>query len=100
VSGYIKEKLDQKKKIDEEIKQANEVLQSKNVNIETINEHIRLSEKLNEYSLSFHDTDKLLNVLINAKEKPGCLLFEMHSVEYSSVQIVSDEIKIRGVYRT
>jgi DNA repair ATPase RecN len=38
------------------------------VNIETINEHIRLNEKLNEYNLSFHDINKLLNVLVNAKE--------------------------------
>jgi DNA repair ATPase RecN len=68
VSGYIKEKLEEKQKIDEEIKQANDVLQSKNVNIETIDEYIGVSEKLNEYSLSFHDTDKLLNVLTNAKE--------------------------------
>jgi hypothetical protein len=68
VSGYIKEKLQEKQNIDEEIKEANDVLQSKNVSIETINEHIQLNEKLNEYDLSFHDIDKLLNVLINAKE--------------------------------
>jgi deoxycytidine triphosphate deaminase len=46
VSGYIKEKLEQKQKIDEKIEQSNNVLQSKNVNIETINEYIRLNEKL------------------------------------------------------
>jgi hypothetical protein len=68
VSSYIKEKLDQKKKIDEEIKQANDVLQSKNVNIESIDEYIRLREKLNEHNLSFYDIDKLLNVLVNVKE--------------------------------
>jgi hypothetical protein len=68
VSGYIREILEGKQKIDEEIKQANDVIQSKNVNIETINEHIRLNEILNEYSLSFQDTDELLNVLVNAKE--------------------------------
>jgi hypothetical protein len=38
------------------------------VSIETINEHVKLNEKLNEYNLSFQDIDKLLNVLINAKE--------------------------------
>jgi hypothetical protein len=68
VSGYIREKLQEKQTIDEQIKQANDVLQSKNVNIETINEYIRLNEKLNEYSLSFQDTDELLNVLVNAKK--------------------------------
>jgi hypothetical protein len=38
------------------------------VSIETINEHVKLNEKLNEYNLSFQDIDKLLNVLANAKE--------------------------------
>src|ERR687888_1678868 len=65
---YIREKLEQKQKIDEEIKQANDVLQSKNVDIETINEYVRLSEKLNKYNLSFQDTDKFLALLINAKD--------------------------------
>jgi hypothetical protein len=60
--SYIREKLEEKQKIDEEIKQADDVLQSKNVNIETINEHIQLNEKLNGYDLSFQDIDKLLNV--------------------------------------
>jgi hypothetical protein len=68
VSGYIKEKLEEKQKIDEEIKQANDVLQSKNIDIDTIDEYIILNEKLKEYDLSFHDIDKLLNVLVNVKE--------------------------------
>jgi hypothetical protein len=68
VTGYIKEKLEEKEKIDEQIKEADAVLQSNNVNIETINEHVKLNEKLNEYNLSFQDIDKLLNVLVNAKE--------------------------------
>jgi hypothetical protein len=68
VPSYIQQKIQEKQKIEEEIKQANDVLQSKNVNIETINEHVKLNEKLNEYNLSFQDIDKLLNVLVNAKE--------------------------------
>jgi hypothetical protein len=68
VSSYIQQKIREKQKIEEEIKQANDVLQSKNVNIETINEHMKLNEKLNEYNLSFQDIDKLFNVLVNAKE--------------------------------
>jgi hypothetical protein len=67
VPTYIEKKLEQKEKIDEEIKQANDVLQSKNVNIETINEHIQLNEKLNKHDLSFQDIDELLNLLLNAK---------------------------------
>jgi hypothetical protein len=45
VPNYIKEKLEQKKKIDEDIQQADAVLQSKNISIETINEYVRLNEK-------------------------------------------------------
>jgi hypothetical protein len=65
---YIKQKLEEKQKIDDEIKEADTILQSKNVSIETINEHIRLNQKLNEYNLSFQDIDKLVNVLVSAKE--------------------------------
>jgi hypothetical protein len=52
VSGYIKEKLDQKKKIEEELREADALLQNKNVSIQAINEHIRLNDKLNERGLS------------------------------------------------
>jgi uncharacterized protein (UPF0335 family) len=68
VSSYIKEKLQEKQKIEEQIKEADATLQSKNVNIETIDEYIRLREKLNEYNLSIQDIDELVNVLANAKE--------------------------------
>ena len=67
VSGYIKEKLEEKRNIDEEIKQADGILQSKNVSIEAINEHIQLNEKLNEHGLSMHNIDELLNLVLNAK---------------------------------
>jgi hypothetical protein len=68
VTGYIEKKLEEKQKIEEDIKAAYTVLQSKNMSIETINEHVKLNEKLNEYNLSFQDIDKLLNVLVNAKD--------------------------------
>jgi hypothetical protein len=40
LSRYIQQKLEEKRKIDEEIKEADITLQSKNLSIETINEHI------------------------------------------------------------
>jgi alcohol dehydrogenase class IV len=66
--GYIKKKLEEKQKIDEQIKQADATLQSKNVNIEAINEHLKLNEKLKEHDISTQDIDKLLNILLNAKK--------------------------------
>jgi hypothetical protein len=68
VSGYINKKLEEKQKIDEEIKEADTILQSKNVSIEAINEHIQLNEKLGEHGLSAKDVEKLLNLIKNAKE--------------------------------
>jgi hypothetical protein len=68
VPNYIEKKLEDKQKVDEQIKEADAELESKNVSIETINEHVKLNEKLKEYNLSFQDIDKLLNVLVNARE--------------------------------
>ena len=68
MSGYIKERLEEKKKIEEDIKAAESVLQSKNMSIESINEHIKLSEELENHGLSAKDTDKVLNLLLNTKE--------------------------------
>ena len=68
VSGYIKEKLQEKQKIDEEIKQADTIIQSKNVNIEAINEHIQLKKELRKHGLSTKDIHRLLNLLLVAKE--------------------------------
>jgi hypothetical protein len=60
-------KIDEKQKIDEKIQQANNVLQSKNVSIEAINEHMKLNEKLSVYGPSTHNIDELLNLVLNAK---------------------------------
>jgi hypothetical protein len=68
VSAYIGKKLEEKQKIDEQIHQADATLQSKNVTIEAINQHLKLSEELDKHGLSAKDTDKVLNLLINARE--------------------------------
>jgi hypothetical protein len=66
--GYIEKKLEEKKKIDEEIQQADAILQSKNVTLEAVNEYLKLSEELDKHRLSTGDIHKLLNILINAKK--------------------------------
>jgi hypothetical protein len=50
VPNYIEKKLEEKQKIDEQIKGA-AVLQSQNLSIEAINEHIKLKEELKKYRL-------------------------------------------------
>jgi hypothetical protein len=67
VPGYIEKKLEQKQKIDEDVKAADSLLQSKNVSIEAINEHLQLNERLKEHGLSTHNVNELLNLLSNAK---------------------------------
>jgi hypothetical protein len=67
VPGYIKEKLEEKQRIDDEIKQADAILEGKNVTLEAIDEHIKLNEELNKNDLSTRDIDKLLNLLLSAK---------------------------------
>jgi hypothetical protein len=84
VSGYIKEKLEQKKKIDVQIKEADATLQSKNLSIEAINEHIQLNEELKKYRLSTKDIHKLLNLLLAAKEyrySPGKIVAKLRSIK-------------------
>jgi hypothetical protein len=88
VSGYTKEKLQEKQKIDDEIKQADAILEGKNVSIEAINEHIQLNEKLNEYNLSFHDTAKLLNVLVVVGDSTFVQFYKYASV-YDYILILS-----------
>jgi hypothetical protein len=66
VPKYIERKIEEKNKIDQEIQQANDVLQSKNIDIQSINEHSELNQKLKGHNLSFQDIDKLLKILANA----------------------------------
>ena len=66
--NYINQKIEQKQRIDEQIKEVDAILQSKNVTVKAIDEHIRLNEKLKEHGLSRQDLYKLLSVLSNAKK--------------------------------
>jgi len=68
VPEYVKQRLGEKQKIDQEIQRADVTLQSKNVTIEAINEYLKLSGELDKHGLSAQDIDKLLNLLLNAKE--------------------------------
>jgi vacuolar-type H+-ATPase subunit I/STV1 len=84
VPGYIGEKLQEKQKIDEQIKEADATLQSKNVSIEAINEHIHLKEELKKYRLSTKDIHRLVNLLEAAKEyrySPGKIVAKLRSIK-------------------
>jgi hypothetical protein len=84
VSSYVNKKLEEKKKIDEQIKEADDILQSKNVNIETINEHVKLNETLNKLGLSTHDINKLVKLMVNAKRygfEPTKIVGKLRSIQ-------------------
>src|SRR5919199_3095669 len=84
VPEYIKQKLEEKQKIDEEIKQADVILQNKHVSIATINEHIQLKKELKKYGLSIKDIHRLLDVLVAAKEyrySPGKIVAKLRSIK-------------------
>jgi hypothetical protein len=66
------------------MKRSNDVLQSKNVSIEAINEHIQLNEEFKRYRLSTKDIHKLLNLLLAAKEyrySAGKIVGKLRSVK-------------------
>ena len=75
--------MEAKQKTDEEIKQAEAMLQSKNVSIEAINEHIQLKKELKKYGLSTKDIHRLLDVLVAAKEyrySPGKIVAKLPNI--------------------
>src|ERR1051326_1993095 len=69
VPDYIQQKIQHKEKLEEQIKEAEAILQSKNVSIKAINEHVNLKEELSKHGLSTKDTNKLLNVIKNVEEQ-------------------------------
>jgi hypothetical protein len=85
ISDFVKRKIDEMKRIQEELKEADTLLQSKNASIETINQHIQLNEELDKYGLSTEDIHKLLNLLLAAKEyrySPGKIIGKLRNIKY------------------
>jgi hypothetical protein len=70
--------LEEKQRLEEQIQQAGALLQSKNVDIETINEFNQLKEKLSKHNLSLEDIIGFANVfppsLLGLKKKIDRLL--------------------------
>jgi hypothetical protein len=95
VPSYIEKKLEEKQKIDDQIKEADAILQSKNVSIETINEHIRLKQELKKYRLSTKDIRRLLDLLEAAKEyrySPGKIVAKLRNIK----RLENKEVKLKS----
>jgi cell division septum initiation protein DivIVA len=93
VATYIEQKLEEKQKIDEEIKETDAVLQSKNVSIEATDEHVKLNEELNKHGFSTKELEKLLNLLVNAKrygfdgKEIASKLYSIQELEWKEKQL-------------
>jgi hypothetical protein len=95
VPNYIEKKLEEKKKIDEQIKEADAILQSKNVSIEAINEHLQLNKELKKYRLSTKDIHRLVNLLLTAKEyrySPGKIVAKLRNIK----RLENKEVKLKS----
>jgi len=68
LEGHVKQKEEEKQRLEEEIKQTRAILESTNVEMETINEYKQLKAELSKYDLSSDDPQRLLTVLDNLKD--------------------------------
>ena len=67
LENHVKQKEGEKQRLEEEIKHSRAILESTNVDVQTISEYKQLKDELNKYHLSFEDPRKLLTVLANIK---------------------------------
>jgi hypothetical protein len=68
IPGLIKQKFEEKQRLEEQIQEAGTILESKNVDIETINEFNQLREHLSKHNLSLEDPTRLLSILNTIKQ--------------------------------
>ena len=68
LENHVKQKEEEKQRLEEEIKQTRAILESTNVEMETINEYKQLKAELSKYHLSSDDPERLLTVLDNLKD--------------------------------
>jgi hypothetical protein len=67
LQGYLKQKEEEKQRLEEGIKHSRAILESTNLDVQTINEYKQLKAELNKYHLSSEDPQRLLAVLTNLK---------------------------------
>jgi hypothetical protein len=63
VPGYVKQKMEEKHRLEEEIQIAGAILEDKKIDIQTIEEYERLEERLKKYGLSMEGLNTLVSIL-------------------------------------
>jgi hypothetical protein len=65
---HVKQKEEQKQRLEVEIEQKRAILESTNVDVQTIIEHKQLKDELSQYRLSTEDPTRLLSILQTIKQ--------------------------------
>src|SRR5436309_6883787 len=68
VHAYVKKKMEQKNRLEEEIQKAAAILEQKNVDIQTIEEYKKLEEELKTHCLSMEDPRRLVSIVHTINE--------------------------------
>jgi hypothetical protein len=122
VGNHVKQKEEEKQRLDEEIEHKCAILESTNVEIQTINEYKQLKAELNKYHLSSEEPERLVTVLNNMKHcrydpkkivaefarlnslrgserilKNNCKMFENRMSEYRQVLPLLQRIRSMGI---
>jgi hypothetical protein len=63
VPAYVKQKIEEKQKYEEQIHQAGAILDSTNVDLKIIDEYKQLKAELNKRGLSIEDPNRFLTIL-------------------------------------
>jgi hypothetical protein len=122
VPNYMKQKIEEKQRLEEEIQKASAILQQKNVDIQTIEKYRKLEEGLKMYGLSMeglntlasilqtidefgNDVRKILTELARIKSlreterrlKRECKMLESQSVQYKEILPTCQQIARLGI---
>ncbi|MDQ6865002.1 MAG: hypothetical protein M3044_14400 [Thermoproteota archaeon] len=119
---HVKQKEEEKQRLEEEIQRAGAILLSKNVDIETIGEFTQLKEHLSKHNLSLEDPTRLLSILQTIKQigydpqkivarlshieslrqtekglKNNCKMLEKRAVGYQHILPLAEQFVFSGI---
>ena len=122
LEDHVKQKEEEKQRLEEEIKQRRAILESTNVDVQTINEYKQLKAELSKHHLSSEEPERLVTVLNNMKHcrydpkkivaefarlnslrrserilKNNCKMFENRMSEYRQVLPLLQRIRSMGI---
>jgi hypothetical protein len=84
LEDHVKQKEEEKQRLDEEIEHKRAILESASVEIQTIDKYNQLEAELRKYHLSSEDPQRLLTVLNNIKNyqyDPKKILAEFSNIK-------------------